>query len=111
MKDQSGMSITTGNAENKLLAELSHLIEQSQRQTAIVVNSTITALFWRVGKLINEHILQKRRADYGSQIVSKLSVQLKEQYGQNFEEKNLRRMMQFAEQFADVEIVVTHPVI
>jgi predicted nuclease of restriction endonuclease-like (RecB) superfamily len=101
------MSKITENAENKLLSELSQLIEQSQRQTAIVVNSTITALFWRVGKLINEHILQKKRADYGSQIVSKLSVQLKEQYGQNFEEKNLRRMMQFAEQFADFEIVVT----
>lgn len=36
-----------------------------------------------------------------------LSSQLKEQYGHSFEEKNLRRMMQFAEQFLEEKIVVT----
>jgi hypothetical protein len=30
-----------------------------------------------------------------------------EKYGRNFEEKNLRRMIQFAEQFKEEEIVVT----
>lgn len=32
---------------------------------------------------------------------------LTEKFGRNFEEKNLRRMLQFAEQFTDKEIVVT----
>jgi len=32
---------------------------------------------------------------------------LVKEYGNSFEEKNLRRMMQFAEQFSDIEIVVT----
>lgn len=71
------------------------------------VNSTLTLLFWQIGKKINEEVLQNRRADYGKKIVSTLSRQLTEKYGRNFEEKNLRRMLQFAENFPDYEIVVT----
>jgi predicted nuclease of restriction endonuclease-like (RecB) superfamily len=56
---------------------------------------------------VNEAILQNQRADYGKRIVVTLSRQLTEKYGRNFEEKNLRRMLQFAEQFQDDEIVVT----
>lgn len=92
-------------SENLLFNELSHLIEQSKTQVISYANSTLTTLFWQVGKKINEHILQNKRADYGKEIVSTLSTQLKIKYGKNFEERNLRRMMQFAEQFPDIEIV------
>lgn len=89
-----------------LLAELSQLIEQSQQQVVAQANSTLTLLFWQVGKRINQDILQNKRADYGKQIVPTLSAQLMEKYGKNFELGNLRRMMQFAEQFPNSEIVV-----
>jgi predicted nuclease of restriction endonuclease-like (RecB) superfamily len=39
--------------------------------------------------------------------VPTVSAQLENRFGRNFEEKNLRRMIQFAEQFTDYEIVVT----
>ncbi len=94
-------------AGGQLFNELSNLIEQSQRQLVSQANSTLTLLFWQIGKRINEDILQSKRADYGRQIVVTLSRQLTEKYGRNFEEKNLRRMMQFAGQFTDMEIVVT----
>jgi predicted nuclease of restriction endonuclease-like (RecB) superfamily len=55
---------------------------------------------------INNEILRNKRADYGKQIVSTLSTQLKDKYGRNFELGNLRRMIQFAEQFPDIQIVV-----
>jgi predicted nuclease of restriction endonuclease-like (RecB) superfamily len=93
--------------DNTLFIELSQLIEQSQRLVVSQANSTLTLLFWQVGKRINEDILHNKRADYGKQIIPTLSQQLESQYGKNFEEKNLRRMMQFAEQFADFQIVVT----
>jgi hypothetical protein len=60
-----------------------------------------------VGKKINEHILNNQRAEYAGEIVSTLSTQLKINFGQSFELRNLRRMMQFAEVFPDIEIVVT----
>jgi predicted nuclease of restriction endonuclease-like (RecB) superfamily len=49
--------------------------------------------------------LQNRRAEYGKQIVLTVSAQLERKYGRNFELRNLRRMMQFAEQFPDWQIV------
>jgi DUF1016 N-terminal domain len=64
-------------------------------------------LFWHIGNRINKEILQNKRADYGKQIVATLSTQLEERYGRNFELGNLRRMLQFAEQFPDLSIVAT----
>jgi predicted nuclease of restriction endonuclease-like (RecB) superfamily len=93
--------------EKALFNEISQLIEQSQLQLVAQANSTFTMLFWYIGNRINQSILQNKRADYGKQIVATLSRQLTEKYGRNFEEKNLRRMLQFAEQFTDKEIVVT----
>ncbi len=93
--------------EEVLLSELSQLIEQSRQQLVSQANSTLTMLFWHIGKRINQNILQNKRAEYGKQIVPTLSAQLENKYGRNFEEKNLRRMLQFAEQFSDEEIVVT----
>jgi predicted nuclease of restriction endonuclease-like (RecB) superfamily len=99
--------IHTGiDSEDALCKDLTQLIEQSQRQIAIAANSTLTMLFWQVGKRINDDILKRKRAGYGKEIVVTLARQLADKFGRNFEDKNLRRMMQFAEQFSEVEIVV-----
>ncbi len=97
----------TNHTGDALFTELSQLIEQSQRQLVSAVNSTLSLLFWQIGNRIHEHILQNKRADYGKKIVVTLSRQLTEKYGNNFEEKNLRRMLQFAQIFSDREIVVS----
>lgn len=94
-------------SNEKLFVDLSQLIEQSRQQVAMQANSTLTILFWQVGKRINDDVLQNQRAEYGKQIVPTLSTQLENLYGRNFAEKNVRRMMQFAEVFSDMQIVVT----
>jgi predicted nuclease of restriction endonuclease-like (RecB) superfamily len=104
MKKIHKLSIKT--SEQTLLADLQQLIENSRQFVAVQANSVLTMLFWNVGKRINDDILQNRRADYGKKIVSLLATQLTEKYGKNFELRNLRRMMQFAEVFPDLEIVV-----
>lgn len=93
--------------EQALFYEISQLIEQSKKQFALQTNSAVTFLFWQIGRRINEFVLKQKRADYGKEIVVTLSRQLAAKYGRNFEDKNLRRILQFAEQFNDVEIVVT----
>ena len=93
-------------SETDLFIELSQLIEQSKQQVAVQANSALTILFWQVGSRINQKILQNKRAEYGKQIVPTLSTQLENKYYTNFEVKNLRRMMKFAEQFTDSQIVV-----
>ncbi len=97
-------NITT--PEQSLFTELSQLIEQSQGQIVTQANSTLTILFWHIGSRINKEFLHNKRAEYAKQIVSTLSTQLKAQYGKNFELRNLRRMMQLTEQFADIEVLL-----
>lgn len=100
----SKLEINHGDTD--LISDISLLIEQSQRHIATQANSALTQLFWQIGKRINDEILLNKRADYGKQIVVTVARQLQSKYGRNFEEKNLRRMMQFSEQFTDLEIVV-----
>jgi predicted nuclease of restriction endonuclease-like (RecB) superfamily len=87
--------------------EIKSLIEQSRQQVAVAVNTTMTMLYWQVGRRVNQEVLQDKRAEYGKQIVPTLSRQLVRESGSSFSEKNLRRMMQFATAFPDHEIVVS----
>ena len=61
----------------------------------------------QIGSRIRQDILKEKRAEYGKRIVATLSQALVNDYGNNFNQKNLRRMIQFAEVFSDMEIVVT----
>ncbi len=99
--------ITLANKERNLLEILSKLIKENQTKVINNANSIVVVLYWQIGTKINDFILQNKRADYGKQIIVTLSRLLVEQYGNSFEEKNLRRMLQFAEKFMDFEIVVT----
>jgi predicted nuclease of restriction endonuclease-like (RecB) superfamily len=93
------------NGDNTLFIEISSLIEQSRRAIYAQASSATVLLFWEIGRRINADVLENKRAGYGKQIVSKLSTQLTEKYGRSFAVRNLRRMMQFVEQFPDFEIV------
>jgi len=93
------------NSGDALFNEISTLIEQSRNTIYKQARATSIILFWNIGQRINYNILDNKRADYGKQIVSRLATQLSEKYGRSFELRNLRRMMQFAEQFSDFGIV------
>lgn len=90
-----------------LIDELRVMIDQTRQFIAMTVNSALTTAFWKVGDRIRKETLQKERADYGREIVVTLSRQLVVDYGNSFTDKNLRRMIQFAELFPDEQIVVT----
>ena len=79
----------------------------TSRSVATTVNANLTLLYWRIGKRIVDEVLGKERAAYGQQIVVSVARQLVQEYGPSFGEKNLRRMMQFAEVFPEEEIVVS----
>lgn len=97
----------TADATAPLLAELRQLIEASRKAAAVTVNMAQTQLYWRVGQRIRAEVLGGQRAQYGEEIVATLSRQLTAEYGRGFEQKNLRRMVQFAEAFPDEQIVAT----
>ena len=92
---------------NKLLNDLSQFIEQGKQKITVQVNSTMTLVYWQIGKRINDDILQNERAEYGKQVIKELSKELTTRYGRSFVARNLRRMMQFASLFPDFQIVST----
>lgn len=91
--------------EKSLFSDLSHIIEQGKRQVVAQVNSTLTLTYWHIGKKINEHVLQNERAEYGEKVVATISRQLEVKYGRSYTLRNVRRMMQFADVFPDIQIV------
>ena len=90
-----------------LLKDLRELIAEARQDVARQVNSALVLLYWRIGQRIRQDILQEKRAEYGEQIVYAVSAQLVKEFGAGFSEKNLRRMVQFAEAFPNEQIVVT----
>lgn len=93
--------------EQPLLSDLRELIVSARRQVAQTINAGLTMLYWQVGDRIRRETLKEKRAEYGAEIVQSLSAQLEVEFGTGFAEKNLRRMVQFAEVFPDRSIVVS----
>jgi predicted nuclease of restriction endonuclease-like (RecB) superfamily len=90
-----------------LIDDVRRLIEHARARTAVAVNVGQTMLYWQVGRRVRDEILEGRRAVYGERIIVELARTLEADYGRGFAEKNLRRMVQFAEAFSDSEIVAT----
>jgi predicted nuclease of restriction endonuclease-like (RecB) superfamily len=74
-----------------------------------VVNSELVLLYWRVGQRVRQDVLNDQRAEYGQGIISALSRQLTQEYGNGFSKKSLRHMIRFAEVFPGEQIVSALP--
>ena len=89
-----------------LIQNLRQIIEQARGQVAATANYAQTMMYWHIGERINREVLGNQRAEYGKQIVSQVATQLQNDYGKKgFESRNIRRMMQFAQEFPDSKIV------
>lgn len=106
-KNEQSNSVQITVIAEPLMQQLRELIENTRKRVASVVSDETSQLYWNVGNAINTFVLQGNRAEYGKQIVVSVSRQLVAEYGSSFEEKNLRRMMQFATEYQDFAIVVT----
>lgn len=65
-------------------SEIKQLIDESRKQVAVQVNSTMTMLYWNIGRRIKEEVLQDKRAEYGKQVIANLSKELTLEYGKGF---------------------------
>ncbi len=93
-----------------LIQDLRQIIEQARGHVAATANYELTMMYWHIGERINREVLDNQRAQYGKQIVATVSRQLQEEFDiKGFDEKNVRRMMQFAQKFPDEKIVVPMP--
>ncbi len=85
----------------KLLVDVRKLIEESRSRIAVAVNAELSALYWRVGQRINQDILRKKRAEYGKQVLRRLSGELTHDYGRGWSEQQLKQCVWFARAIPD----------
>ena len=89
-----------------LIQDLRQIVEQARCRVASTANAELTIMYWHIGERINREVLGNQRAEYGKQIVASVARQLQEDFGtKGFEERTIRRMMQFAQMFPDLQIV------
>ncbi len=100
--------IVSQAATQSLIKDLRQIIEQARGHVAATANYELTMMYWHIGERINHEVLGNQRAEYGKQIVASVSRQLQQEYNiKGFDEKNIRRMMQFTSLFPDSQIVAT----
>ena len=94
------------NTQIRTLAQdVGGLIAAAAQRAATTVNAELTVLCWQIGTRLNTEVLHAQRAEYGAQVIRTLAQGLMEQYGQRWNEKNLRHCVQLAHQFSDASIV------
>lgn len=93
---------------NNLFDRISNLIKEAKNNVKRTVNSTMVITYWNIGKLIVEDESDGNvRAEYGKEILKKLSKRLSEEHGKGFDTRNLRKMRQFYLMFQKWDSVST----
>lgn len=87
------------NLKYKLIRDIRQIVIESKNNAIQSVNSILTMMYWQIDNTINQEILQNNRADYGKSIVVTLSRQLQSEFGKGFDERNLHRVIKFANMF------------
>ena len=106
MKEDKEIIINGSLVQQSLIKDLRQIIEQARGHVAATANYELTMMYWHIGERINREVLGNQRAEYGKQIVAQVAQQLQAEFGKKgFEERTIRRMMQFAQMFPDIQIV------
>ena len=93
-------TIVASASQQSLIQDLRKIIEQARGRVAATANCELTMMYWHIGERINREVLDNQRAEYGKQIVATVSRQLQIEFDiKGLDEKNVRRMMQFAQEF------------
>ncbi|HEY9596803.1 MAG TPA: DUF1016 N-terminal domain-containing protein, partial [Cyanophyceae cyanobacterium] len=87
---------STVDSYPSVLGSVIDLMEAARRAAARSVNAIMTATYWEIGRRIVE-LEQKgeSRAEYGKQIVERLSKDLSDRFGRGFQKSNLFQMRAF----------------
>ncbi len=82
------MQISLNNYK-KLLLEVQKTLQKTEQNIVKSVNHEKILMSWQIGKIINDHLLENRRAQYGKKLFAQLSQDIK------IAEKTLYQMRAF----------------
>jgi predicted nuclease of restriction endonuclease-like (RecB) superfamily len=86
--------------KKQFIAEIKAILSHARQSTYSFANSQLLQAYWTIGKKIIEEEQQgDTRAQYGSFLIRELAARLTEEFGNGFDERELRRMRQFFQYF------------
>ncbi len=89
-----------------LIDDIGNLLEKGRRKAIKSVNSILVETYWNIGQQIVEYEQRGNdKAEYGSELLSKLSQDLRKLYGKGFSKSNIYLMRQFYLKFEKFQTV------
>src|SRR4051812_8443748 len=96
-------SMKPANTHDAALTEIVDLIEIARRRAARMVNATMTAVYWSIGRrIVLEEQRGTRRAEYGEELIEQLAQRLTTRFGRGFGRANLWQMRAFYLTYAEI---------
>src|ERR1035441_9560553 len=108
-KSKTGKTIQHKTADyDSVFSGVVELLDAARRASARVVNTLMTATYWEIGRRIVEHEQAgEKRADYGKELIQKLSHDLTQRFGRGFGVVQLSVMRQFFLTFSSTGIMAS----
>mgnify|MGYP000090506801 CR=1 FL=1 len=98
----NSMVIKYQNTEN-VLKDVCFIIDSAKSYAYHSVNIALVERNWLIGYRISEEELKgNNRADYGIEVIKKLSKELTKEYGKGFDRSNLYRFLSFYKNFPQI---------
>ena len=86
-----------------VISDVIVIIEDGRRKAYQAINTSMVKAYWLVGKrIVEEEQKGSERAEYGAEIVKKLSAELSNNFGRGFSETNIRNFRLFYLTFPDL---------
>lgn len=93
--------------ESSIYNDISLLITNTKTNVQVSLNSEMVLLYWNIGKRIKEEVLSGNKAEYGKEVVARLSKDLTSEFGRGYSKSNLFNMISFYEKFQNEQKVQT----
>ena len=97
--EQEILYVSTDN----LLSDVRTIIDSARTKAYAAVNVALVERNWLLGKRIAEEELQgENRAEYGANVIIRLSKDLTDEYGKGFNKSNLYQFCEFYKSFPEI---------
>ncbi|WP_321413568.1 DUF1016 N-terminal domain-containing protein [uncultured Desulfobacter sp.] len=88
--------MTNNIKKNPFYNDIRQILQTARAKAYSAVNTAMVETYWLVGKRIFEEEQDgKKRAEYGQELIKKLSVELQSEFGKGFSVANLKNFRQF----------------
>lgn len=88
---------------DNILSDIQNIIETSRRQAYHAVDTILSQRNWLIGyRIAEEEIDGSDRAEYGANIIKRLSKELTAKYGKGYDRSNLYHCLRFYKEFPQI---------